>query len=370
MGFALQQNGQKMTLSISGEFVRYQDPAETDRLIRHIKKGNPKVLVLADTGIGRWDSSLLVVLYQIVRMARLAEISVQKQTLPEGLQRLIDLAFSVDRKPSRPNPARLGFISYIGDVGIRVMNSVSRGLDFCRQICISMWRFVCGKAVLRPIDFWFALDDCAPKAVGIVSLISFMVGLILAFVGAIQLKSFGAQIYVASLVTIGMTRIMGAIMVGVIMAGRTGASFAATIGTMQVNEELDALQTMGISRTDFLVLPRVLALVLAMPVLAMLADIMGMLGGAAVGIFMLGISPPEYIHYSIEAFNLTNFFVGVFHGFVFGIVIALCGCYFGIHCGRNADSVGVATTKAVVYAVVWMIIMTGLITLMCEVLDI
>ena len=197
-----------------------------------------------------------------------------------------------------------------------------------------------------------------------------MVGLILAFVGAVQLKLFGAQIYVASLVTIGMTRIMGAIMIGVIMAGRTGASYAATIGTMQVNEEVDALKTMGIPVSDFLVLPRVLALMITMPFLTIMADFMGIFGGGAVSILMLDIAPQEYWRLSMEALNMANFLVGIFHGFVFGIVIALCGCYYGVFCGRNADSVGVATTKAVVSAIVWMILMTGVITLTCEVMGI
>ena len=142
------------------------------------------------------------------------------------------------------------------------------------------------KSVMRCTDFLSAIDDCGPKSIAIVSLISFLVGLILAFVGAVQLKEFGAQIYVASLVTIGMCRIMGAIMVGIIMAGRTGSSYAATIGTMQVNEELDALQTMGFSRIDFLVTPRLLALLISMPILTMLADIMGMIGGGFVGVLL------------------------------------------------------------------------------------
>ena len=143
---------------------------------------------------------------------------------------------------------------------------------------------------MRKIDWLFALEDCSYKAVGIVSLISFMVGLILAFVGAIQLKMFGAEIYIASLVTIGMIRIMGAIMTGVIMAGRTGASYAATIGTMKVNEEIDALKTMGLNENEFLVLPRVLSLVVAMPILTMIADIVGILGGAFVAVLALDIS--------------------------------------------------------------------------------
>jgi phospholipid/cholesterol/gamma-HCH transport system permease protein len=139
---------------------------------------------------------------------------------------------------------------------------------------------------------------------------------------------------------------------------------------MQVNEELDALKTMGISKTDFLILPRLLSLVLSMPFLVILADFIGIIGGGVVGIFMLDISLEEYWKFSVEAFDLTNFLVGVFHGFIFGFVIALCGCYFGVKTGRNADSVGIATTKAVVSGIVWMIVMTGIITLICEVLNI
>lgn len=197
-------------------------------------------------------------------------------------------------------------------------------------------------------------------------MISFLVGLILAFVGALQLRNFGAQIYVASLVTIGMMRIMGAIMTGIIMAGRTGASYAATIGTMQVNEELDALQTMGISKPDFLVLPRMNAILLSMPILVLISDLMGILGGCCICVFLWDIPLSEYIRYVISAFSLEHFFVGIFHGLVFGFIIAACGCYFGINCGRNADSVGKATTDSVVFAIVWMIVMTGFITLVCE----
>ena len=155
-------------------------------------------------------------------------------------------------------------------------------------------------------------------------------------------------------------------MTGIIMAGRTGASYAATIGTMQVNEELDALQTMGISRTDFLVLPRINALMLSMPILVLLADFMGILGGCFVCVAFWNIPLGEYIKYTINSFYIKHFLVGIFHGIVFGYIIALCGCYFGVNCGRNADSVGAATTHAVVYSIVWMIVMTGLLTVVFQ----
>ncbi len=282
------------------------------------------------------------------------------------MERLLRLAFQTPFKEQEVSSPKNSFLESIGEWGIGFCRAVKKGNIFIHQ-CLSSWRRqLTGRAVYRSKDFWLILSDCGPKSILIVSLISFMVGLILAFVGAIQLKTFGAQIYVASLVTIGMTRIMGAVMTGIIMAGRTGASYAATIGTMQVNEELDALQTMGISCTDFLVLPRINALLLSMPILVLLADFMGILGGCFVCVAFWDIPLSEYIKFTINSFYLKHFLVGVFHGIVFGYIIALCGCYFGVNCGRNADSVGAATTHAVVYSIVWMIVMTGLLTVIFQ----
>ncbi len=370
MGITVSQVRGVVTVTLAGDMYRLDSATELEHLFPVIHTAQTKKVILTAHALRQWDSSLLAVLYGVVAEARRRRTVVDTGALPDGLNRLLELSFAVDRKPVRPQVYRWPFLAGVGDKTLRLWVTVKKGLVFLKQTATSVRRFFSGKAVMRAVDFWNALDACGPKALGIVSLISFMVGLILAFVGAIQLKVFGAQIYVASLVAIGMTRIMGAIMVGIIMAGRTGASYAATIGTMQVNEELDALKTMGIPVSDFLVLPRMLALLIAMPILTILADIMGMIGGASVGVFMLDIAPAEYWKYTVEAFGVTNFLVGVFHGIVFGLVIAACGCYYGVTCGRNADGVGRATTKAVVAAIVWMIVMTGVITWGCEVLNI
>jgi phospholipid/cholesterol/gamma-HCH transport system permease protein len=197
-----------------------------------------------------------------------------------------------------------------------------------------------------------------------------LVGLILAFVGAIELKMFGAQIYVADVVGIGMVRIMGAIMTGIIMAGRTGASFAAQIGTMQVNEEIDALQTLGISPVEFLVLPRMVALIVMMPLLCLYADLMGIVGGIVVGTGMLDLSLTEYLNRTREAVTMTQLWIGLFHGAVFGVLIAMAGCLRGMQCGRSASAVGEATTSAVVTSIVAIIVATAMITFACQVLGI
>ena len=197
-----------------------------------------------------------------------------------------------------------------------------------------------------------------------------LVGLILAFVGAVQLMMFGAQIYVADLVGIAMVRVMGAVMVGIVMAGRTGAAFAAQLGTMQGNEEIDALKTMGVSPMEFLVLPRMLALVLMMPLLCVYADLMAVIGGLIVGVGVLDIGLVQYINQTTTALKVSYFFIGIIHATVFGVLVALAGCLRGIQCGRSASAVGEATTSAVVTSIVAIIVATGIITVVCNVLGI
>jgi phospholipid/cholesterol/gamma-HCH transport system permease protein len=152
------------------------------------------------------------------------------------------------------------------------------------------------------------------------------------------------------------------------MAGRTGSSYAATLGTMQSNEEIDALKTLGINIYEYLVAPRIISLVMVIPFLTLLADILGIFGGAVVGIGFLNISSSSYFDYAFKALSLSNILIGIFHSFVYGIIIAICGCYEGINAGRNADSVGNATTNAVVSALIWMIVATGIITILLEVI--
>jgi phospholipid/cholesterol/gamma-HCH transport system permease protein len=227
-----------------------------------------------------------------------------------------------------------------------------------------------GRARFRTSELFLIIQESGAQALPIVSLISLLVGLILAFVGAIQLRLFGAQIYVADLVGIGIVREMGAIMTGIIMAGRTGAAFAARIGTMQVNEEIDALTTLGVSPIEFLVLPRVIALFLMMPLLTIYADLMGLLGGLIVGVSMLDLGFMEYYNETLSILTLTDFSIGVFMGAVFGILVSLSGCLRGMQCGRSASAVGQATTSAVVTGIVSIVVATATITVVCDVLGI
>jgi phospholipid/cholesterol/gamma-HCH transport system permease protein len=185
-------------------------------------------------------------------------------------------------------------------------------ITFVGEACVAIARLLIGKARFRSFDFKLFLQESGAQALPIVSLISALVGLILAFVGIIQLKLFGAQIYVADLVGIAMVREMGAIMTGIIMAGRTGAAFAAQLGTMQVNEEIDALTTLGIAPMEFLVLPRMIALTLMMPLLCLYANVMGILGGMVVAIGLYDINTITYLNRTIEAVGLNDLGIGLF----------------------------------------------------------
>jgi phospholipid/cholesterol/gamma-HCH transport system permease protein len=167
-----------------------------------------------------------------------------------------------------------------------------------------------------------------------------------------------------------MAREMGAMMTGIIMAGRTGAAFAAQLGTMQVNEEVDALTTMGISPMEFLVLPRMLALVLMMPLLCLYADLMGILGGAIVGVGMLDITITQYYEETRAALSLTDFSVGLVKGAVFGVLVAISGCLRGMQCGRSASAVGDAATSAVVTGIVFIIVSDSILTVIYNALGI
>jgi phospholipid/cholesterol/gamma-HCH transport system permease protein len=319
--------------------------------------------------LGAWDSGLLTFLIKIFETCSKAEIEVAKDGLPEGVRRLIDLATAVpERKGARKEAKKEAFFSMVGGKAVAFYRSFLDIMEFLGESSLALMRLVRGKAAFRRSDLTLLLQECGAQALPIVSLISLLVGLILAFVGAIQLKLFGAQVYVADIVAIAMVRVMGAIMTGIIMAGRTGAAFAAQIGTMQVNEEIDALETMGISPVEFLVLPRMIALIIMMPLLCLYADLMGIAGGLIVGVGMLDIGFVEYLTRTQETLTLTTVWIGLFHSAVFGVLVALAGCLRGMQCGRSASDVGYAATSAVVTSIVSIIVATAIITFMCEVL--
>jgi phospholipid/cholesterol/gamma-HCH transport system permease protein len=220
-----------------------------------------------------------------------------------------------------------------------------------------------GKATYLRSDLVQYIQEAGADALPIVSLISFLIGSIFAFVGVMQLENFGAGIYTADLVAIAMVREMAPIMTAILMAGRTGAAYAAQIGTMKVNEEIDALTTLGMDPIDFLVTPRVIALIVMMPLLTLYASLMGIIGGTAVGLAMVDVTLVQYVAQSIDAVGLNSLFGGLFKSTIYGILIALAGCQQGMACGNSAMAVGQSTTRAVVMGIVLIVVSASVLTI-------
>ena len=319
----------------------------------------------------QWDSGLLTFLIQVMETCEQQQISVDRTGLPQGVRRLLALAEAVpEREDTRRSPVRPSWLRRIGVQTQDLLGAAVEIIAFVGEAVQSVFRLLRGRAHFRRSDLALILQDCGAQALPIVSLISFLVGLILAFMGAVQLQQFGAQTFVANLVGLGMSREMGAMMVGIIMAGRTGAAFAAQLGTMRVNEEIDALTTMGISPMDFLVLPRLLALVVMLPLLCLYADLLGILGGLVVGVGMLDLGLVQYVVQTREALAPMDFVLGLIKSAAYGVLVAIAGCLRGMQCGNSSAAVGTAATSAVVTSIVWIVVASAILTLIYDALGV
>jgi phospholipid/cholesterol/gamma-HCH transport system permease protein len=328
-------------------------------------------VVLEAQELTSWDSSVLTFLVEVSELCRQRGINMDRGGLPAGVRRLLELAEAVpEKKGARKEEVETPFLERVGNSAIGAGESLGEMLKFLGEMSVTFVRLFRMNVRFRAVDLILLIQQCGAQALPIVTLISFLVGVILAFVGAVQLRQFGAQIYVADLVGIAMVREMGAMMTGIIMAGRTGAAFAAQLGTMKVTQELDAFTTMGFSPLEFLVLPRVIALVLMMPLLCLYADFVGILGGAAIGVGMLDLSWTTYFRETTNAINLTGLFGGVFKSSVYGVLIALSGCLRGIQCGNSSSAVGDAATSAVVTGIVAIVTACGVFAVVFYVLGI
>jgi len=331
----------------------------------------PRRVAFDASQLGGWDSGLVSFLEGVSELCRTRGIAADRSGLPAGVQRLLALAEAVPEKQgARSGEVRAPFFARVGNATIDYVRAAGEVMAFVGDLSRATVGLVTGRARFRRIDLLENIQNCGANAVGIVTLISFLVGVILAFMGAVQLQQFGAAIYVADLVGIGMLREMGAMMTAIIMSGRTGAAFAAQLGTMKVTQETDALTTMGISPLEFLVLPRVIALVLMMPLLCLYSDFMGILGGAFVGVAMLGLSFTSYMRETIHAISLSNLFIGLVKATVYGGLIAMAGCLRGFQCGNSSSAVGDAATEAVVTGIVYVIVACGIFAFVFNVLGI
>jgi phospholipid/cholesterol/gamma-HCH transport system permease protein len=359
-----------LTLYLSGPWLLREAVPPVTLVKEALEAGGPVRRILVDAGkVTRWDTALPVFLRALSALAAERKAQIDGSRLDDGVRKLLHLASAVPPRQGASPRARPGLTVRTGEAAIRVWKRTADFVVFLGEVVLAVGAFLRGRAVYRPVDFGLVLQETGPRALGIVSLISFLVGLILAFVGAIQLARFGAQIYIADLVGLAMAREMGPMMAGIIMAGRTGAAFAAQLGTMQVNQEIDALKTLGISPVEFLVLPRIMVLMLMMPLLTLYADLVGIGGGLTVSVSLFDVTLPQYWQETLAALTLTQFVIGLVKSVVYGAIVAVAGCAAGMRASGSASAVGEAATSAVVSGIVAIIVADGIFAVVLNALD-
>lgn len=360
--------GEIVTVTVSGDWSMRQGLPSLDPVRHRLAEATTiRRVLLGSADLGRWDSALLTFLLTVEALCSAQGIGVDTSALPAGLRKLIELANATPaRKQERKAPPSL--LARIGASTMQEGRALLRSVAFLGESLIAFAQLLRGRAKYRPADLFLTIQECSAEALPIVSVISLLVGMIFAFVGALQLKQFGADIYDANLVAVAMTREMAAVMTGIVLAGRTGAAFAAQIGAMQGNEEVDALSTLGISPIEFLVLPRMLALILMTPLLVVYANAMGIFGGFIVGINTLNVTPTAYLLQTQAAVTMGDIAIGIVKGSVFGALIAVTGCLRGIEAGRSAAAVGAAATSAVVSGILAIIVTDAIFAVLLNIL--
>ena len=322
-----------------------------------------KKLVLDITRLSEWDDTFVAQIFKLRQKCNESRIEFDYGTLPDGARKLLDLAFSAPaRVNARSINKRMPLLAKIGHGGEDMIQATRSGFAFIGELSVALVRMFLGKARFSIGDILHELYKAGPNAVFIVSLIGFLEGVILAFIGSIPLKMFKAEVYVSSFIGIGILRLLGAVMSGAVMAGRSGAAYAAELGTMKVNEEIDALETMGISPMEYLVLPRFLGLTIMMPFIGLISNAFGILGGLFVGTLYLDLTLTEFWTKLIETTRVCDLIIGIVTCFIFGMLIAICGCLRGLRCGRDSEAVGLATTASMVSSIICMVIATFTIT--------
>ena len=368
-----------LTVKLLGDWAGKSDTAvsPTDAVLEVIRNaaatkaqsGEVVRVALDGASLASWDSRILVAIASALKLAETLGLEMDLQGLPNGIRGLLRMSRAVPPRGERRSAhGTTNMLVLVGRSAMQVNRSLGDANIFFGQALLSLWRFVRGKAQFLRSDILEFIQVTGPQALPIVGIINVLLGVILGFMGAVQLQQFGAEIYVANLVALGQTRDIAPMMTAIVMAGRTGAAYAAQLGTMQVNEEIDALKTFGFSPMDFLVLPRMLALALMFPLLVLYADALGIFGGYLVGVGLLDLSTAEYIEQTRKAIDMGDIALGVVKGSIFGILVAITGCMHGMQSGRSASAVGDAATNAVVSGIIAIIVMTAVFAVITNVL--
>jgi phospholipid/cholesterol/gamma-HCH transport system permease protein len=329
-----------------------------------------RVVNVDASALGTWDSSLLIFLQQGQEYCEAHQLEFGTAGVPERIASLLALARVVPERVTDRDEPRLSPVARFGLAGIAAWDASHIAVTFTGEVIQRGAQLLRGRVRMRWREFWVVVQSNSSGALPIVTLIALLVGVIIAFLGVVVLKRFGAGYYVSYLVGYGMLREMGALMTGIIMAGRTGAGFAAELGSMKITEEIDALSTLGISPVDHLVLPRVLGLFVMMPLLVVYADLVGIVGGMGVSLAMIDLTPTQFTHGLLTAVELSDTLLGVFKATIYGVIIGMAGCMKGLRTGSDAGAVGRSATSAVVLGITLIILANAVIDWLAALLQI
>jgi phospholipid/cholesterol/gamma-HCH transport system permease protein len=353
----LGRRDQALIMKLGGDWELEAPTPRFDAIIASLPDGQGVQSMEFDaTELGTWDSSLPSFLLRGMSYCDAHDVDFASEGLPEGITALLILARAVPEQGKESEPEAESLAVRIGKKGLNIRDSLLASVSFTGEVTQGVARLLAFRGRMRWRDFWVVVQSNSSGALPIVTLISFLVGLIIAFLGAVVLGRFGAGYFVSYLVGFGMLRELAALMTGIIMAGRTGAAFAAEIGSMKISEELDAFETLGISPVDQIVLPRVLGLFVMMPLLTIYSMFVGIAGGLVVAVMLLDLSVTQFVGGLLTPVTLADGLFGVFKGTVFGLIIGITGCMRGMQTGDDAGAVGRAATSAVVTGITLIIV--------------
>ena len=305
----------------------------------------------------RWKTADAAFLARLLGELSATGYKIALRGLPQELEKLLDLARAAPPAAAAPRARPSGISARVGLLVWRGAEDARAFIGLLGEVVLFLPRFFAGRAKIRRAELVEVLAESSSRALAIVAVVNLLMGAILAFVGAVQLKAFGAGIYVANLVGIASVRELTPILTAIVLAGRTGASFAARIATMQGNEEVDALTVLGVSAVEFLVVPRVVVLSLLMPLLYVYGCAFALLGGMLVSTPILDVSATAYATQTQYAVGGAHFAIGALKALVYGGLVALIGCHHGLRAPRSAAGVGAATTAAVVSSIIGVIVL-------------
>jgi phospholipid/cholesterol/gamma-HCH transport system permease protein len=363
-----QANGRPV-LALSGDWMAQSGrvPAFPPDALRGLAKG--EVLAFDTAGVGRWDSGLVAFLWDAKRTATAAGIGIAGDTLPPSARTLLGLLPGRLAPPAPPPRRRFDPLGWLGGATIGLLAETGILSTLLAGTAKGGFLALIGRARMRPVDLLDNIRAAGPAALTIIGVVNFLLGSIFAFVGAVQLQRFAADIYVANLVGLALVREMSAVITAIVMAGRTGGAYAARIATMQGNEEIDALQVIGIPTEDYILLPAILALILTMPLLYLYGCLIGIIGGGVVAVSMLNVTIPGYVQQILGAVPFSQFLFGFGKSIAFAILIGVTSCRIGLKAGRSAADVGIAATRAVVTGIVGIIALDSLFAVIATIFD-